>query len=244
MVAFADLSTALQTRGTVNVINVLNSRLRLATALGDDPIPIIQEQGMHLESTIGASNLQLSPLTLDVAGSNLAVGDIRDMLLTLGVAEPWRHIDLVAQAAGFPVINLQNAFRELLRNRNQAAHDGTYEATSVGVRSMANTIAAIAFAFDALGSRACRLVSTGDQNHRSGNSPIRSQDIRFIYICQVGGRWKVFLGNVSGTTRRVLPTVEDALIFASQHSIARNHEVLVVGDGSSPPSRWATTDLP
>ncbi len=212
-------------------------------AVGDDPSDLIQETGRALLST-STANLELSSLALHWTGSNLHSADLSYILRVLGIGQdPWGQVTQLDDRAGFNVTNLESVCSELLRNRNSAAHDAQFEATIISVRSLPNSLLAIALAFDALASRAARLGREAEQDFLRGVT-FNSQSIALRFVVPVGAKWKEYAETDRNRAKKVYDDRESAVLGATVDAQADRHGVVVVTDPTHGPIEWVCADVP
>jgi hypothetical protein len=238
-ITFGDLPHRWKEAATRQVVAALSASVRLMQKNGEDPTPLIQETGVALASTRGAT-LTLSSLALRWTGSNLTQEDISRSLRVLQIEEPWSAMTAIANRAGFGLLgNSEDVFRSLLRARNEAAHEPLADTSILYLRSLRRTVAAVAFAFDALASRAARLAATGDPAYLLGRQ-VRESGIRLRYLDSRGNRWaEVREGNPARAYR--LHADYDAARREALLRACREREVVVARDGAEP-LWWATGD--
>jgi hypothetical protein len=238
-ITFGDLPHRWKEAATRQVVAALSASVRLMQKNGEDPTPLIQETGVALASTRGAT-LTLSSLALRWTGSNLTQEDISRSLRVLQIEEPWSAMTAIANRAGFGLLgNSEDVFRSLLRARNEAAHEPLADTSILYLRSLRRTVAAVAFAFDALASRAARLAATGDPAYLLGRQ-VRESGIRLRYLDSRGNRWaEVREGNPAIAYR--LHADYDAARREALLRACREREVVVARDGAEP-LWWATGD--
>lgn len=242
VVGFNDLPAGLQTASTQQVVFVMASEIRRRLAADDDPTVAIQEAATALASTTTA-NLTLSPLTLKWAGSNLSSEDLKVILQRLGVgSDPWNQLTMFSRRAGYNVTNLQQVFTEMMRQRHRAAHDASFDASVISVRSLANSASAIALGFDALASRGGRLCKTADAEFLGGSAHL-AQNVQVRFVRPVGNKWKEYVETKLTKARKVYDTREEALAGAVASAQADRHDVVIEQRGSAV-AEWITSDLP
>lgn len=232
---FEDLPDGFRAATTESVVRAIPSMLpiwkRSGTVLDE-----IQNIGRSLASTDGTP-YHLSSLGL-YAFRNVSAEDVSSALKTFGVPNGWTQIDSLAGRCGLPALALSSAYRNYHDHRNSSAHQATFNMSQADLQGFTMQAIAIALAYDALLSRAARLLAAGVMTASSGLT-IGATDIAVRFMDQAVGAWQeVPEGSPPVATAPRLTDVKSAARARARAS----RELLVVRPTTRLQIRWETTD--
>lgn len=239
-VRFDDLPEKLQSAATHGAVEALSLRARTMRRSAVDALPLIQDVGAALASTSQAS-FRISPLSLTWGGSNLTGKDISQTLGSLHVEGGWSAINDFAARAGLGIPALESVFSSLAQGRHNAAHNADADIAPPDLQDLPLEATAVAIAFDALASRACRILATS-KTTSLGTKKVAGADISIRFLKHSSGRWREVREDHSKAIRRH----KDLHVgIAKAHASAvKHHEFIVVQDARGIPVDWISTDVP
>lgn len=239
-VRFATLPPRLQDATTEDVAAALSALLRHWRATDSTSVrPHIQRVGRALAST-GGSPLFLSADGFRLGRSNLAAGDVKRWLGIFGVQDGWRNLDRIAARIGLTNPSLESGFASGLSRRNAAAHDPRAGIQVGDLQSFHRDALAIGIGFDALATRAARLVATRrDQPIHRGR--LIDSDVSFRFLDPIGTAWRE---TAEGRRATYIGASLASLRGACSGRARRRHEVVVIRSPNTTRVDWQTSDLP
>ena len=233
---FGDLPDGLQFATTDAVVRGFASMLpiwkRTGTALDE-----IQSIGASLAST------RRRPYTLSSLGlfalRNVSRDDIVDELKAFGVTNVWPSIDGIAARAALPGLALNEEYELAHNRRNDAAHNGKANVLQGDLQGFAMPAIAIALGYDALISRAARLLSDGTMT-KASQVTISSVDIVLRTIDRLPNGWH--------EAREGGPVIASGSRLPSLRASARqralpSRDLIVIRPATRIEVAWETTDL-
>jgi hypothetical protein len=239
--SFAELPTGLRSAASEGVLSTLLAEVRQRRRNDDDPLELIQDTGRSLASTKTGA-LEISPLALLWDGSNLNSEDLKAILRALGVKDAWRKMSSLCKEAGFGVLDAKATFNDFARNRHRAAHIADHDASVLAIRSLPRSALAVAFAFDALASKAAHLCHLARPDYLRDDFELNATDVPLRFLDDRGGKWAE-LKQGSSRAHRIHATLNGGRISAMQRSVAAG-ETLVIRDRTGQPIEWTPGDLP
>jgi len=239
--SFSELPKGLRSAASEGVLSTLIAEVRQYRRNDGDPLPLIQDTGRSLASTRTGS-LEISPLALLWDGSNLNSEDLKTILRSLGVKDAWGKMSRLCQLAGFGVLDARATFDGVSRNRHRAAHVADHDASVLAIRSLPRSALAVAFAFDALASKAAHLCHLAHPDYLLDDFDLNTKDVPLRFLDDRGGKWAETRQGIS-RAYRIHATLDGGRVAAMQRSVAAG-ETLVVRDRSGQPIEWTPGDLP
>jgi hypothetical protein len=234
-VVFASLPPKLQQFATVGVIEALMHRKRYLPVQMRQAF--IQVHAAHVASTTEAA-YTLSPLAALNTEPNVQDDALSEFLKSLCIDAPWDQIAAISPRLGFGPLDARQAYKELSRRRNEAAHEASSSVEHSDLLASVDAVLCIAVAMDVLCSTAVRAIC----NWTPGTPPVKvtAADVflRRIDKVTVGAtpRWRETRENV----RRAVK-VHSTADLARQEALSRAtraHESVVEFLTSKRPIFW------
>ncbi len=199
----------------------------------------IQELGRALASTVGQP-YRLAGLGLYGQRSNVGDEDVAAVLKAFGVVDGWTKINAIARRAGLPGLALKEDFKSIHLRRNAAAHQADAAVPQTELFDLVLPALAIALAYDALLSRATRLLIDGTMT-KTPAVTVTDADVmlRFVDPGVTGWDERVESSSAVVAHHSRLAMLRRA---ARQRAVAAGYEVLVVRHRSKADLVWETTD--
>ncbi len=240
-ISFVDLPEGLRDACTFGALKGLIYQADLRRRQGEDVTPLIQD---HTQKISTSSNpiFHVSEYSLGWDKPNLTHEEVKQMLGVFLVGDCWEQMRLFAARAGISVPSLLAAFRNSAARRHQAAHRGDAHVLLTDLQSFVNESIGIALGFDALISRAARLIINRDTAFLSNSKKLTQQDIGMRFVLMDGATSFRELEEKGSRAVRRKKTLQDALHHAEAN--ARTHgQVVVVRDRRGIPESWLVTDV-
>lgn len=165
-VPFAALPAKLQQFATVGVVEAVMYRKRHLSV--EQRQAFIQEHAAHVASTTEAA-YTLSPLAALNTEPNVQEDALSEFLKSLCIETPWDQIAAISPRLGFGPLDARQAYRELSRRRNEAAHEASSSVEHSDLLASVDAVLCIAVAMDVLCSTAVRAIC----NWTSGSPPVK-----------------------------------------------------------------------
>jgi len=233
---FGDLPDAMRSASTDAVVRSFASMLPIWRRAGTS-LDEIQSIGASLAST-KRQPYRLSPLGL-FALRNVSKEDIADGLKAFGVTNVWPSINSIAARAALPGLALSDEYDAAHNRRNEAAHDGQANVLQGDLQGFAMPAIAIALGYDALISRAARLLSDGTMT-KTSLVTINSVDIRLRTIDRLANGWEeVQEGGPAVASGNRLSVLRSS---ARQRALV-SRDLMVIRPATRIAVEWETTDL-
>jgi hypothetical protein len=240
---FVTLPQGLQDATTRGVLEAAVFQARLADSIDEPYLGLIQEAGASVGCTAhGPGAFRFHRYAFGHGASNFRPDDVKNALNALNVKDPWDEIRIVADQAGLGGLPLTGAYRDAYRSRNRAAHRVDAAVAATDLQTFVSQALAIGLGFDAVASRASRMLRDGDAAFASGPKVAVTPGMRFRFVdphrrgyaeTLPGVRYPLHVGGsqaamVAGAWGRALP----------------RREVLIVRDRRSMPTDWMCGDAP
>lgn len=237
---FGTLPSMLQLATTEDVVGAFNFLMRQwRSTTPNDVQKKVQETAAAIAST-GTSAMKLSAAGFTLGRANVSTDDVRRWLRIFGVKDGWRHLDRFAARIGLANPSLESAYGSALVRRNAAAHDPTADTQPTELQSFYRDGLAIGIGFDALSSRAGRLIA-GRQDQDIDDGKLEEAHVRVRFIDQLASTWeergegrqKTYRSNDLGTLRT-----------ACEGRARRSHQFVVIRSMNKTPMDWTSMDVP
>jgi hypothetical protein len=237
---YLGLPSKLQRAATDGSVRALRAQYDNVRRRGTNMPAYLADLGVALASLTGSS-MTFSSLALGWRGSNLQTDEVGDMLGAFEVADGWTNIERMASRAGVGSLTVRTSFDNALESRHVAAHQATANVQPTDLQFFARDALGIALGYDAVLSRAARLVASGS----SGAAPagaLLQDSIRIRFLEKQSATWREHLEGSPSTIKR-------ERVYARVEASARRHarasfDLIVILDTYSSPYRWITTDVP
>lgn len=226
-VPYSMFPKGLQDAPTTRAPMVLNARLRRDPT--DPTLPIaFQELAESWSKRMGGGGWRLPHISLLWEGSNLSATTALEIASCFGVAEKWGDLTGVSKGADFKSLPSKSLFEELAERRHKSAHDASFDADILVLRSSPTSLTSFAFAFDSAVSSAARLIASGG-TLRQGRAAVtlttldRSSTSANVWT-ETTGYW-----DIPGGYKSVGRRGEQAkVVIASKQRLAKPTDVLLV----------------
>jgi hypothetical protein len=223
---------------TRDTVQALRFRYELERKSGPN-LPFLSEAGIALAS-LTAPTMVFSPLALGWRGSNLQMDEVGEMLGAFDVKDGWENVQQIAGRAGLGFLTARDSFGNALTARHNAAHSAAADIQPTDLEYFARDALGIALGYDAVVSRAARLVATvGTAEVTTG---LLQDSIRIRLLERQLRGWIERLDG-SPTTLRRGRSFHPLAAGARRRSRPRG-DLLVVRDVFGAPYRWETIDVP
>jgi hypothetical protein len=234
---FEDLPPSFQEVTTEGAIKAAPTALRWTRA--GLSLVSIQEFGRALASTM-RQPYRLTGLGLYGHRPNVGHDDVSAALKSFGVGGGWTAINAMARRAGLPGLALHEDFQRIHERRNAAAHQADAAILQTELFDLVLPALAIAFAYDALLSRATRMLTDGTMTKASLVTVTEANVVLRFLDRGVAGweeREEPSPAMIAQNTR-LAPLRQAARLRA----IAAGYQVLLVRPRSRTGLVWETTD--
>lgn len=223
---FSQLPLRMREAMTKSVIDALRFQMRLNDR--EAYIRLVQDHATKIASTSALTGgFQPSEFAFGHDASNLAHGDIKEVLGDFKVRDGWGMIDrLLARGVG-GIWATQGAFESAAKRRHSAAHEASFDAPITDLSAFVRIASGIACGFDILLSRAIDLLLVGDRRMLDDNFGLDQTMIVLAYVRpKGGGKWTSIL-QTARRAWRTSPSQIDALVAAKQNSKIRRNSIIV-----------------
>lgn len=237
-VRFEDLPDRLRRSALEGVLAGAAAQVRIRSWTDIGREAFIREVARSLHST-GQAAFELSPLMFGGQRSNLTVDDFSAILKTLSIDGGWQALTSFSSRAGIGVPALEASFREAAQARHSAAHDAGTDIPLTSMNGFRLTAIATALSFDALVSRATRLLGEGDSGLLGGGR-VKQEDIGIRFLKESGSSWREMR---EGAAQAYRVHSDQATGLAGTLVRARGErQFVVITDEQGLPIDWRTTE--
>jgi hypothetical protein len=238
---FGELPTALQKAAAIDVFESMKFQLKHMDVSPAEVVRIFQENAVKVASTAG-ENYTLPSEVFGFAKSNISDSTVEEILQAFLCVRGWEAMQVLGNKLGVGVISLRSAFNIAASRRHDAAHDASAQIQYSQLESFQKEAVAICLCFDALISRAVRLILDRDREHIiEKRRPVSAQTVKIRLIVLVDGKFKEYIPNKS-RAESVSASLEDALNKVSPKARLAN-ECIVFRDQQGRPESWLTPFL-
>lgn len=238
-VKFDDLPERLRSAALVSASHGLSAQLRIRAWGEPERTQMIQRTASDIASSSTAT-FRISPLLFGAQNANISSEAVSDVLRLFQIGGGWAALEDVAHRVGLGVPALAESFRNFAAARHNAAHDAMADVHLLELQGFRLTAMAIALGFDALLSKACRLLSVGDAALLQGT--LSASEVSFRFVRPQGKTWREVREGSSRAVARYTAR-ERAIAGAKSHADV-TRDVLVLQDSDGTPREWWTTDVP
>jgi len=233
--SFDELPEKLQEACTVGASNAILKKYRRPSFSRAEKIMFVQKGARLIASTLEPT-YEISDCSLLANTSNVSAAELSKALNTLGVFDPWKHIERLCKRVGVGVPSIKALYTAALHRRHVAAHVPASNVNLPELEAFSYTAIAIAIAVD------CLLLQSRDRLTLASTDELKppfacasSCLLRFLDQ-QPDKKWKEKIESGKRSTR-VYATEEDALNTAVARA-KRRTEILIVRDASKRPMHW------
>jgi hypothetical protein len=235
--AFGKLPDKLKEAATLGAVKAISHRASYEEISAR--LSFVQRHAQYIAST-ATGGYTFSSLTFSPQSTNLTVEDIERFLRALVVDAPWTELTEIARRAGYATLGFRDHMKQLLLQRNEAAHTVDADVEITDLRQMPFDLLAAGLSFDALASRAVRAITErGAQVDCNAKLQKLSQMIRIIFVDEKPGasrRYREY-GESSQRATKVYTEFDIAISEASTRA-ASQRSVLVIRDVAQRPIDW------
>ena len=236
-VQFDRLPKRLQKATTIGVIRALNFQIGLIRNSDEEDVTSFVQRHAKLVASTSETAYQLSGLALGAKRSNLNHEDVKRMLRTFRIKDPWGKIDKIASRVGLGAPSLQDAFKGAMRRRHEGAHQADADPETTDLQFYYNQALGIAVGFDALISSGLKHILDANSDFLSGSREVEQSEIPLRFVDQsANGTWR----EVTEGSQRAYRVDED-LEQIKENALARarrRSEVLVIRNANEIPREW------
>ena len=235
-ISFNNLTEDLQYHTTVEV---LKSILRIASYQNtkSDKISFIQHETKIISSSLDTA-YDLNSYSFGYNNSNITSDEIKKILNSFNIADPWRKMTLLSSTIGLTSLPLDNSFKNAASRRHTAAHN---TASTIPIQDLYQYIQeaiAIALTFDALISIAKIKLIHENSNFISKTITIDNNSINLSFVKYENNKWKY---KRKGKTKAIKTDIDKTTLLSSERPIAQsNNECLIIYDESNNIIDWQT----
>jgi hypothetical protein len=241
---FADFSPALQKAVTIGALEGVRFRLKLQPAANK-----ISWLVANLAPISGAiTNVQgLSDHSFGHSVSNLGEGDVREILKSFGIENPWAQVTSLTARFGIAILDAEAEFESIKNRRHSSAHALTGQVLYADLQNSVRSSLAICLAFDLLLSHSGALLNAKAGAGHGGRPLLGHTNVEIVFVAPRGGTTGFTVKreqlppptSIGRTTVRIFPTESLAVTYGEQYAKVRRRQ-LVVLDTTAIPSNWAT----
>jgi hypothetical protein len=236
-VQFERLPEKLREATTIGVIRALNFQIGLIRSNDEKDVTSFVQRHARLVASTSETGYQLSGLALGAMRSNLNHEDVKQMLHTFRIKDPWGKIDKIASRVGLGAPSLQDAFKGAMRRRHEGAHKADADPETTDLQFYYNQALGIAIGFDALISYGLKYILDANSDFLSGSQEVEQSKIPFRFVDQSdNGEWREV---AEGKLRAY--RVGDDFEHVKDNALARarsRSEILVVRNTNEIPRGW------
>lgn len=237
---FGDLPEQLQRAASFDVLRFANSRVRRVGLDLASSLAFTTEVGASLAASSGP--LRLSSLTWQWPGSNMAAEDVRRALRLFHVDSPWLSIEQFASRVGATMPDPKTTLTGLLRERNNSAHESSYQVSNLWVRAIPNQLLIIAMGIDISISVAAHELHIGKREFLDDENWMRPDRVKFRFVQERNKEWAETLeGNVRAAH---VSTDKETLIKGAITAARGKYQVVIVRDRTLQLVDWIYPELP
>ena len=245
LLAFTDLSPALQRATTLGALEGVRFRLRLQPTATK-----ISWLIANLAPISGATtNVQgLSDHAFGYAGSNIDEGEVERILKSFGVDAPWGQVTSLTARFGVATLDAGAEFESIKKRRHSAAHALTGQVLYVDLQNSVRSSLAICLAFDLLLSHAGGLLNAKVGPGHMGRPQLTHGDVEIVFVAPRNGATGFAVKReqlpppspaLKRTTIRTFPTEAAAVTYGDQYATSRRRQ-LVILEATGTPAKWVT----
>jgi hypothetical protein len=242
--AFSRLPSGLQDIALYGALEGLRFRVNMYGLKDPRSRPMVRTETDAIASSARPS-YGFSSVMFGYDRSNLSPQNIKDFLEAVGVGgggDPWFHLTHISQRVGLGGLPLKDGVAKGYAQRNAAAHDAENQIALQDLDDFLRTSLAVALGFDALLSRAARILHDGNVSNLGSKTHLLHSEVRFRFIDPAGSGWREFREGKSRAA--ALHPGPDPDLSACMARARTSKEFVVVRDARSWPSRWASDDCP
>ncbi|MBQ0932082.1 hypothetical protein KAK07_20015 [Ideonella sp. 4Y16] len=241
---FSDLSPALQKATTIGALDGVRFRLKLQPVA--DKISWLVANLVPISSAL--TNVQnLSDHSFGYSASNIAENDVKEILRSFGVNDPWSQLTSLTARFGIAILDAEAEFSSIKKRRHSSAHALTGQVLYADLQDSVRSSLAICLAFDLLLSHSGALVNAKEGAGQGGRPQLLHSDIEMVFVDPRSRAPKFLVKKervqppavTARTTLRIFPSEQLAIAYGEQYAKARRRQ-LVILDAMAIPSNWVT----
>jgi hypothetical protein len=237
---FADLPDRLQRAASVDVLRVANFRVQRGGLDSAAIIAFTTAIGQSLAASSGP--VRLSSLTWQWAGSNMGPEDLRRALRLFHVESPWRTIETLATRIGSGMSDPETILAGLLRERNNSAHQSSYQVSNLLIRAVPHQLQVIGMCFDMAISMSAQEMHLGRRDFLENDNWMSPARVKFRFVQERRREWAE-IAEGSSRAAKVSADKNDVIKSAINSAIGKN-QVVVIKDLTLQPLDWIYPELP
>ena len=240
VVHFGDLPERLQRAASFDVLRFANSRVQRAGWDLASSLAFTTEVGASLAASSGP--LKLSSLTWQWSGSNMTAEDVRRALRLFHVESPWSSVEQLASRVGATMSDPKTTLIGLLRERNNCAHESSYQVSNLWIRAVPHQLLIIGMGVDISISVASHELHIGKRDFLDDENWMKPDRVKFRFAQERNKEWAETLeGNIRAAH---VSTDKETLIKGAINTARGRHQVVVVKDRTLQVVDWIYPELP
>lgn len=236
-VQFSRLPEKLREATTIGVVRALNFHIGITQNSDKDDVTSFVQHHARLIASTGETAYELSGLALGSKRSNLNHEDIKRILQTFRVKDPWGKIDKIASRVGLGAPSLQDSFKGAMLRRHEGAHRADADPETTDLQFYHKHAFGIAIGFDVLISSGLKYILDANSDFLSGLKEVTQSEVPFRYVDKsVGGKWREVPEGSKKAYRagQNLQKIKEKALGRAR----KRDEVLVIRSTSETPIEW------
>lgn len=233
-VPFNSLPEDLQYSTTVESLKSLTRLVKLEPTKADK-ISFIQQNSSIIASTANTA-YDLSEYSFGYSNSNINSGDIKQLMKSFYIKDPWRNMTRISARIGLTSFPLENSFENAAIRRHRAAHNSTTSTPIVDLQQFISEAFGIAISFDSLLVKSLNLIRAHNTTYLSGGTSIDNTMVNLSFIKKEGDLWKYKREN---QTRAVKNHSDKSVLKPIVIPLAQSkNETLIIFDENGNVEEW------
>ena len=237
---FSDLPDKLQRAASADVLRFASFRVQRGGMDQPAIIAFTTTVGQSLAASSGP--VRLSSLTWQWAGSNMGPEDLRRALRLFHVESPWRTIETLAARIGSAITDPETILTGLLRERNNSAHQSSYQVSNLWIRAVPHQLQVIAMCFDISVSISAQEMHLGHRDFLENDNWMSPARVKFRFVQERRREWaEISEGNSKATK---VDTDKNAVMKSAVGSAMGKNQVVIAKDLTLQPLDWIYPEFP
>ncbi|QMU26653.1 hypothetical protein [Adhaeribacter radiodurans] len=233
-VPFNSLPEKIRLSTTLETLNSLNRVSKLETSI-NDRIQLIQNEARKIASTVNPT-FELTQYAFGYKNSNISADEIKEILSSFLIKDPWRKMTIVSSRLGLTSLPLDNSFKNAALRRHQAAHLGSSSIPINDLKQYVKEAFGIVISFDCLISKCLLEIRNHNVSYLNNSFSINDSHIKLGFINFDSNKWKYKKENQSRATRT---NIDLNILKSEVISLAsRSGECLVLYDKDNNVVDW------
>lgn len=187
-IQFQALDSDLQKALSLNALDGIRFRADMLNKKGEDWMSFLQDEAKILSSTRN-NRFKLSEYSIGWNKPNLESKDISRFLKLLGIKGGWQTLQKLTVKANVTLPSPESTFKNSLTRRHQAAHSTNANSLLSDLQDFAKSSRIIAFAFDALLTRALNETNQNKSLFLTRQKRLNETDVNITFLIKDGIYW-------------------------------------------------------